>query len=322
MYLESWVSTTGIGIPAEDQQKIFEAFSQQSGQDSRKYGGTGLGLAISKRLCELMGGEIMLDSRQGKGSKFSVVFKNISIGSGIESKKLDYYWDEPEVEFFGSKILIVDDALYNRALIVSYLEGFRFQLFEASGGDEALKIARLQKPDLVLMDIRLPGTSGFEIAKQMKDDKELKSSKIIAVSASSLRHETVETGNVFDGYIRKPVQKNALLRELIRILPHKLSKKQPVLSVASNSDVETTTAIPEPYKTELREKYSSKISELSDSMIVEEISAISKELGRYANENQISELSAKSKKLDQYMADFDFDKIHETLLQILKMLKD
>lgn len=320
--LEIWVSDTGIGIPAEDQQKIFEAFSQQSGQDSRKYGGTGLGLAISKRLCELMGGEIILDSRQGKGSKFSVVFKNISAGSGIESKKLDYYWDEPEVEFFGSKILIVDDALYNRALIVSYLEGFRFQLFEASGGDEALKIARLQKPELVLMDIRLPGISGFEIAKQMKDDKELQSSKIIAVSASSLRHETVETGNVFDGYIRKPVQKNALLRELIRILPHKLSQKQAVLSAASNSDVETTTGIPEPYKTELREKYSSKISELSESMIVEEISAISIELGSYASENLISELSAKSKKLDQYMADFDFDKIHETLLQILKMLKD
>ncbi|MBU2511363.1 response regulator [bacterium] len=220
------VEDSGIGIPQDQLDPIFEAFSQSKGQDLSKFGGTGLGLAITKRLIEMMDGKIEVTSEVGKGSIFNIIIKEVEIASTEPISTSDKEtFDVRTICFDASTILIVDDIEYNRRLLEGYFEGCGFTLAEAENGLEAIESARVNPPDLILMDMKMPVMSGYEASKVLKQDNNLKEIPIIGITASAMKDEKDKVSQLCDSCLNKPVSKHDLLMEIKKYLPHTLKKQ-------------------------------------------------------------------------------------------------
>lgn len=213
------VKDTGIGIPKEQQSKIFESFVQQNGQSNRQYGGTGLGLAICLKLIKMMRGNISLESYENIGSTFSIILDNLE--SVDNKKEIENIEQLDNIEFEKSTILIVDDIELNRKLVIESLENKNMTFYEASNGQEAIQMVKDKKPTLVLMDIKMPVLDGFEATKILKKDKNYNEIPIIALTASIRAKEIQDLTQLFSGYITKPVSNRILIKELKRFLPYK-----------------------------------------------------------------------------------------------------
>ena len=219
------VKDTGMGIALDQQEKIFEVFHQQVGQSQAQYGGTGLGLAICKRLVEAMGGRITVTSTVGQGSTFQVVLDNVSVSATSDDVKIQAApVIGPAFEFAPARILLVDDLKLNRILLRNFLGNPAFTLDEAENGQEALEVIRRDRPDLIMMDMRMPVMDGAELIRQLKADASLASIPVIIVSASAMPEEELEARALgCDGYLRKPVQRAELLQEISRFLKRRES---------------------------------------------------------------------------------------------------
>jgi PAS domain S-box-containing protein len=198
------VDDTGPGISSEDIKKIFNTFEQSSA--GVKKGGTGLGLSISRQFARLMGGDITAKSGQGKGSSFhfEVEYKerekpashdttNGKHVTGIEKGQKVY------------RILIVDDEPANRALLTAILTNAGFVIEEAANGMDVLERYKINPPDLIFLDMGMPGMGGYEVVKKIKSLGKTAHVPIIAVTAAAFtenKNEILQTG--VDGYIRKP----------------------------------------------------------------------------------------------------------------------
>jgi PAS domain S-box-containing protein len=216
------VQDSGIGIPEDQLERIFDAFSQQSGQSNRKYGGTGLGLSISKRLVEMMGGEISVKSTVGKGSTFTFRLRNVAIGStlvNIHQDEAAFSFDS--IRFRPATILIVDDIESNRKLITENFANDDLKVIEAEDGEKAVLFAEKFKPDLILMDIRMPVMDGIEASRKLKNKNETQSIPIVALTASFRSKEDEQVySKLFDGYLGKPVARVNLYKELMKFLDY------------------------------------------------------------------------------------------------------
>ena len=213
------VEDTGIGIRETEKDHIFDSFQQQSHQDSSLYGGTGLGLAISKRLVEMMNGRIDVGSIEGKGSRFSIIIRDVV----REDKKPMKAGEIPHLKatrFQRKRVLVVDDVESNRLFLKELLEKANLEVLEAQNGHEAVIITPEYRPDLILMDIRMPVMNGFESAVLLRDDPRSARIPIIAVTASS---STLKASSVlekgFSGFISKPIDIGELMSELLRYFP-------------------------------------------------------------------------------------------------------
>ena len=210
------VKDTGIGIPENQVDVIFHSFRQIEGQSTKKYAGTGLGLAITKRLVELMNGTITVKSTVGIGSTFKIKFKNVKIVD-VEIAEI-----EPDkntfLAFSKSKILHVEDIDYNRELMSLFLENENIELKEAQTGNEALEILKEYTPNLILMDIQMPGLNGYETTKIIRENKKLDSIPIIAITANATKEEIDRYSPIFDEYLTKPVDENLLLKTIAKYL--------------------------------------------------------------------------------------------------------
>jgi len=214
------VEDTGIGIAQDQLENIFNPFEQQRGQES-KYGGTGLGLTITKRLTEMMNGKISVSSQVGKGSCFTVELQNVEISSVTAEKTLKDIQVCNVSDFKNAKILLVEDNLYNTELIRAILTPLNIRLTEVSNGKEAIDSLKNFKPDLILMDIKMPVMDGYKTVPIIKADKNLKDIPIIALTADVMpenREKIMAAG--CDGFLEKPVDENRLLSELMRFLPY------------------------------------------------------------------------------------------------------
>ncbi|OEU62004.1 MAG: hypothetical protein BA867_07890 [Desulfobacterales bacterium S5133MH16] len=212
---------TGIGIPSEFQDEIFEAFKQGYGQSTKRYGGTGLGLAITKRLVEIMGGYISVQSAENKGTRFEIIIPNVSIASEDAKSEIDDTFDSEDIIFEKSIILVVDDIESNRELIKEYFWQTNITIIEAEDGEKAILLAKQHKPDIILMDIRLPSMNGYEATKQIGKDKETRTIPIIALTAFGMKEEKEKImRSGFDGFLSKPIQKSELFREVIRFIKY------------------------------------------------------------------------------------------------------
>jgi two-component system sensor histidine kinase EvgS len=214
------VEDTGIGIPKDQLTSIFHSFEQKVGQDNRQYGGTGLGLTISKRLTEMMDGIIHVESKESKGSKFSLQFKNVDILSiEVENNSDTEQLHADNIVFEPAKILVVDDIADNLELIVQSFEGTHLKMITATDGYKAITQYENEKPDLILMDIRMPHMDGYEAAKKIKSiDKNV---PIIALTASVMKDEYERSKSKdFDAYLRKPVLRDELYLSLSHFLEH------------------------------------------------------------------------------------------------------
>jgi len=205
------VRDTGIGLTEEQRGKLFQAFSQADASTTRKYGGTGLGLTISKRLVEMMGGEIWVESEPGVGSEF--IFTAIfGVGEAREKKDL-----VPDPDLKGLKVLVVDDNETSREILEDMLTSMSFDVTLSPGGREGLselEMADPEKPfDLVFMDWKMPGMDGLTASEKIKNHPILtKIPKIIMVTAYG-REEIMNQADQIglDGFLIKPVNPSILL---------------------------------------------------------------------------------------------------------------
>ncbi len=208
------VADTGIGIPAEKQQILFQSFVQADSSTTRRYGGTGLGLAISKELSRLMGGSLLVESEVGKGSTFFFTFlaKEVKV---TEKKQQTISWKALKEK----KILIVDDNATNRNILEKQVTAWEMICELASSGEDALKMIRSGKSfDLAILDMQMPGMDGMVLANKIKE--ELKENSIPLIMLTSLGHhvEDRKSQKLFNAYLSKPVKSKLLLKTIVSVL--------------------------------------------------------------------------------------------------------
>ncbi len=218
--LQFSIEDTGIGISLDQQSQIFGVFEQQKGQSHDKYGGTGLGLAITKQLVEMMNGKITVESKEGRGSKFTVIFKDVHLVAFSETSPSMPVVNFDEIQFQPATILIVEDIELNRELIKGYLYYSFLTIIEAENGLQGIELAKQHHPDLILMDMKMPVMNGYETSRRLKADAVLKNIPIVAITASALKHDEERILQLCNGYLRKPISKHALMQELMNFLKH------------------------------------------------------------------------------------------------------
>ncbi|PID73729.1 MAG: hypothetical protein CSB33_02160 [Desulfobacterales bacterium] len=216
------VADTGIGIHESSRERIFEAFRQQDGQNTKKYGGTGLGLTITRRLVEMMGGSIQVESALDQGSRFTITLPGIVRGRGsVRVRRSDPRTDERShgIVLEPATILVVDDSLSGRNLIRAYLEDTPLTCFSAENGRQAVTLTGKERPSVVLMDIRMPVMDGYEAVRIIRDDPEIAHTPIIAMTASSMRSDLKKIKECgFDALLIKPFSRAQLLGRISKFI--------------------------------------------------------------------------------------------------------
>ena len=315
------VIDTGIGIAGKNYNHLFNAFSQQSGQTSRTYGGTGLGLAITKRLVELMNGKINVTSKLGEGSCFTVSFYGVKTTEISVIKNEGFEWSNRKLSFRNAKVLVVDDILHNRTLVITFLSRYKLNFIEAENGEEALHKALTEHPDLIFMDIRMPKLDGYETTKMLKNNPQTASVPIIALTASTMQDEMDKQSHLFDGYIRKPVQKKMLLEELIKFLPYE--EEEFTESTSDNFSMpaidDSTVKISKKVKTLFIEEFGSKVQSQNDSIIIDEISELADKLKEFGQNHGLNKLIGLTEELKINIDEFDFENINRSMDRIRQM---
>jgi PAS domain S-box-containing protein len=218
------VSDTGIGLNEEQMAKLFQSFSQADTSTTRKFGGTGLGLTISKRLTEMMGGKIWVESKPGRGSTFSFT-ANFFLG---KEKAKEHFVPSPDLH--GIKVLVVDDNASSRQILEKILESFSFEVTLAASGEEGLaeleSTAKDQSYDLVIMDWKMPGMDGIEASKRIKHHKDLGNIPPIILITAYGREEIMQQAEQLglEGFLLKPVSQSVLFDAIIQAMGHEVRK--------------------------------------------------------------------------------------------------
>jgi signal transduction histidine kinase/CheY-like chemotaxis protein len=206
------VEDSGIGMDKEQQESMFESFSQHSNQSNKEYGGTGLGLSIVKSLVELMNGTITLKSQRDVGTTFIVTIKKVEISA---KKVLNLSTKNTEVIFEEATVLIADDIELNRSLIKEYLQNTPLVLLEAKDGQEAVDCVKSNEIDLILMDIRMPNKDGYEATREIKNLKDI---PVVAITASVVSTKEDEANLMFDDFLDKPIKSEILLDSMCKFI--------------------------------------------------------------------------------------------------------
>jgi CheY-like chemotaxis protein len=221
--LQFSVADTGIGIPQDKLDAIFEGFTQVDSSTSRKYGGTGLGLTISRRLVELMGGHIWAESVEGKGATFFFTARlRVRMGSSPHAPRLG---PMPGVRVLsierakprsgrGVSVLVADDSVHNRMLLQAYLASAQYEVDIVENGAEAVQKVQAGRYDVVFMDMQMPIMDGYTATRSIRAWEQSQGRSplpIIAVTAYALsgdRSKCLDAG--CSGYLAKPIKKEAL----------------------------------------------------------------------------------------------------------------
>ena len=318
------VEDSGIGIPESQQELIFEAFRQQSGQSNRLYGGIGLGLAISKRLVEKMNGNITVKSKEGKGSTFTVFLPEVEISStGSHRKESDDFIRS--IEFDKANILIVDDVRLNSEAIENLISSDGFNITIAENGEAALELLETYEPDLILLDIRMPGKSGYEVSKEIKSNTRLSHIPVIAFTASVFSVDKIESAGTFDGFLIKPVTKTDLMLQFVKFLKYKLkSDVSQIEEIAKPEQVnfpdEIIKRLPEIGKA-LKETMLPKWEGIKDQLVLFMIEEFADELKQMAEHFRFQYLLDYSQRLGEDLEIVDLDAIRETLNEFPRIIE-
>ena len=244
------VIDTGIGIAPEDQPQVFDKFKQVGDTLTDKPKGTGLGLPICKQIIEHHGGQIGVESEVSKGSNFYFTLpippdqqldgKNINIDTLLQQLKGHTSTTSESTQESQKTILVVDDDIYIRELLRQELEAQNYEIREAKNGLEAIHLAKLDQPDLIVMDVMMPQMNGFDAAAVLKNDPQTMTIPIIILSIVEDKERGYRLG--VDRYLSKPINTETLLTEIGLLLSQETSTKK-VLVV--DEDVSTVRILAE-----------------------------------------------------------------------------
>ncbi len=217
------VTDSGIGIAPHDMSRLFQPFTQIDSQLNRNQSGTGLGLAMVKQITEMHGGSVAVESQLGQGSCFTVALPYLKPGGTLPSDStslaLTPAVDDPDA-YFAPLILLAEDNQANVETFTAYLKARGYRCLVATDGEEAIAIAQDQLPDIILMDIQMPGMDGLEATRRLRTDPRLSKTPIIALTALAMtgdEEKCLAAGA--NHYLSKPVR----LRELVTIIQRLLA---------------------------------------------------------------------------------------------------
>ncbi len=212
------ISDTGMGIPADDLDNIFDEFRQVDGSFTREHEGTGLGLAISKKLAVLLGGSITVKSVLGSGSTFTLTLPiNVHDPAPADNDSASALLP-PVVSPAtgkGPTVLVIDDDESARTELSAYLIADGYHVITAGSGKEGLQLARQRQPDVICLDLLMPNMDGWEVLRLLKSEKETVAIPVIITSVSRDKETGWALGAV--GYVSKPVDSDFLLEEIRRV---------------------------------------------------------------------------------------------------------
>ncbi len=221
--LQFAVRDTGIGISREKHDTIFQAFTQADNSTTRNYGGTGLGLTISKRLVEMMGGRIWMESEYQRGSIFSFVVPVTVAERRLETPVLD------STSLRGVPVLVVDDNATNRRVLADWLSHWEMWPILAESGPAALKVLEsvVEPVPLILTDVHMPEMDGFELLKHIKIHSQIPT--VIMLTSGSYAGDVARSRELgAEAYLIKPVRRSELLETILKILAAHPPTSRPV----------------------------------------------------------------------------------------------
>lgn len=306
------IKDSGIGIPKQQMDKIFESFTQQDGQDTRKFGGTGLGLTITRKLTEMMGGEISVHSEPGQGTEFTLVFDGLKIAEPDKIERVKTAL--PNIDFMPATVLVVDDVESNRLIVRNFLRDYSVTVMEAENGLEGMDLALKIKPDIVLMDIQMPVMDGYETTAKMRNNDRLKSIPVIAVTAS-IYGDTEKVKREMDGYLSKPFSKSDLVTELARFLPYRHVNSTRTREAEDNEECPSGfKGLSDSEKRMIREKFTEEFSDVMSLMITQDVIDFADKLASFCSKHDIGPALKCAGKLHVLASAFKIDEV-ETLLK-------
>jgi CheY-like chemotaxis protein/anti-sigma regulatory factor (Ser/Thr protein kinase) len=229
------VEDTGIGMDAETLAKLFRPFTQADGSTTRRFGGTGLGLSITRKLANLMGGDVTVESTPHRGSVFTLKFKaEISQGHIARPAAGEPADTVKTITASGISVLIVDDHPLNRTVARLFLEPHGINVAEAENGRQTLEMLKNEHFDLVLLDVHMPVMDGPETIRHIRDANEPWATvPVIALTADAMtgdRERLLAMG--MTGYVSKPIDQRELIAEICRVRDESLQAPQRIAASA------------------------------------------------------------------------------------------
>ena len=226
------VTDTGIGMNQQTIDKLFTVFTQADGATTRKFGGSGLGLAISRQLARMMGGDILVESTEGKGSNFRLTFK-AQEAAALPASAAQAAQAKPEASrrsMRGTRVLLTDDNAINRQVIKLFLAPQGCDIVEATNGKEALDKVASGEFDIVLLDVHMPVMDGKEAIQRMRANPKWADLPVIALTADAMtgdREKYLSLG--MTDYVSKPVDQRELIAKMYQVLKLEAPAAAPAL---------------------------------------------------------------------------------------------
>ena len=214
------VEDTGIGIPADQIDKIFKPFEQVAGQSTKKFGGTGLGLSISTKLVKLMNGSIGATSEFKKGTIFTIKFQNVACKEKINADNEEDKQHELDIKFNPAKVLLIDDVETNRLIINAYLKDYGLSIVEALNPADARDKLKNEQFSLIITGMKMRGMNGEELSKEFKHRDDTRNIPIIMISASAQKEDEEKVKEYVDSFLLLPVEKVQLIKAMKKYLPY------------------------------------------------------------------------------------------------------
>ncbi|MCG8567785.1 MAG: ATP-binding protein [Desulfobacterales bacterium] len=306
------IRDTGVGIPEDKRELIFESFQQESAGTSRKYGGTGLGLSICRHLVELMGGYISVESEVNVGSCFRIHLPGVETGRGahLPQPSLGEGIDLATLAFSGQRVLVADDQESIRLMMREFFEKIGLEVHEAESGRRALEMVKLCGPELIFMDAKMPDLDGISTARMLKEDPETAAIPIVLVTAST--HYALPSEGGSKPYVHcmtKPVDLKEmggiLCRYLGTAMPPVESMGQEEYPLAYVSEMRLSPALAQA----LERRIFPLLPRMEEGMRVSQVRYLSRQVTELGRSHGCDGLIRLGRELHQFVETFDIEKM-------------
>lgn len=328
--LEIIVADTGIGIPAEDQATIFDAFTQRKSQDQAKYAGTGLGLGIARRLVEMIGGELTLVSEVGRGSTFTAVLRDIPLAATTALRPRQERPSNVAIRFQHETVVLIIDAIDSNCMVFrEFLRPTKVSVLETVSVEAGIDWCMAIKPDVIILDYTMSNLRDPLLVQRFNRVKEEMNIPVVVVTTASaaVGSEEFHTDFHFDAWLQKPVRLEDFNEVLARFLPHTTLFKQEgdlkldtyrrsfVLPDAAQV-VRAVAALGERREALRRilvDNMLVQYEENKETFIINEIKSFAEEVGKLASEFELDFLGQWAEELLSQASTFDMERLPRTL---------